>query len=64
MVYATPKPEPKPGLIAAAYTSPVVASAFSAPYTAPFVYSTGYLAPSFYNGAYRAYPAYSAPLVL
>lgn len=57
-----PEPKAKPGLVAAAYSAPLVAApglAAYSPYTAPFAYSAGYVA-SPYAAAYSAYPAYSA----
>lgn len=76
VAFATPEPKAKPGLVAAAYTAPVVAAAPVA-YTAgiaPVAYTAGYTAAaplaytSGYYGAYRAYPyaysPYTAPLVL
>ncbi|RZC37596.1 hypothetical protein BDFB_013624, partial [Asbolus verrucosus] len=69
LAFAAPEPKPKakPGLVAAAYTSPVVggpAAVYTSAYTSPLVYSAGYVAPSFYSAGYRAYPAYSPPLVV
>ncbi|RZC41393.1 hypothetical protein BDFB_014832, partial [Asbolus verrucosus] len=61
-------PKAKPGLVAAAYASPLVASptvAYTSDYTAPLAYSAGYVSP--YAAAYSvysAYPGYSAPFVV
>ncbi|KAJ3629824.1 hypothetical protein MTP99_014191 [Tenebrio molitor] len=72
MAFGTPEPKAdpkaKPGLVAAAYTSPVIAApavAYTSAYSAPFAYSAGYVSP--YAAAYSAYSpyaAYSAPLVV
>ncbi|CAG9769883.1 unnamed protein product [Ceutorhynchus assimilis] len=52
---ADPKPEAKPGIIAAAYSAPIVAApvTYTAAYSAPLTYAAAPL-------AYSAYPAYSA----
>lgn len=65
---ADPEPKAKPGLIAAAYSAPVVAApvAYSAypAYSAPLV--SAYSAPvvSTYHGVAPGVAAYSAPLIL
>ncbi|XP_049818773.1 cuticle protein 16.5-like [Aethina tumida] len=58
---------PKPGLVAAAYSSPVVAAAPAVAYSAPLAYSgypAGYVAPavSAYHASPLAYSAYAAPV--
>lgn len=64
-------PKAKPGLLAAAYSAPIIAapgvaaySPYTAyPYSSPYAYSAGYVA-SPYAAAYPAYSPYSAPLVV
>ncbi|XP_017776677.1 PREDICTED: neuropeptide-like 4 [Nicrophorus vespilloides] len=76
VVFAAPEPKPgvlaaaplvgaplaytSPLAYSAAYTSPLINSAYSAPYVAsPYAYSAGYASPY----AYSAYSHYAAPLV-
>ncbi|XP_072383956.1 uncharacterized protein [Diabrotica undecimpunctata] len=57
-----PKADPKPSLVAAAYTAPVVAAPFAA-YSYPVAYSS-YVAPSVYSAGYTAYSPYTASYVV
>ncbi|XP_017774056.1 PREDICTED: neuropeptide-like 4 [Nicrophorus vespilloides] len=76
VVFAAPEPKPgvlaaapligaplaysSPLAYSAAYSSPIVKTAYAAPYVAsPYAYSAGYASPY----AYSAYSPYTAPLV-
>ncbi|XP_056642279.1 uncharacterized protein LOC130448790 [Diorhabda sublineata] len=59
---AEPKADPKPSLIAAAYTAPVVAAPLTT-YSYPYAYAS-YVAPSVYSAGLTAYSPYTGSYVV